>query len=512
MWGGVINYIRRNRQIIILTVFPIIFIAMFIIIIFYYRTNERNILESYTNKLRDEYNFTIDSYSNTADLIFLNDINKDQILEIILDAKNSKTIEEEDLLRNKLYAELIGLYTNLIPFNFRQLHFHTADNLSFLRFHKPEKYGDDLTDVRYSVEYVNRLKKKISGFEEGRIFNGYRNVYPIFFKNEYLGSVELSVSMGVVVEQIHRRLDQQSDFIILKSAVESKVFNDELVNYSEWTVDNRFYLDNNIAERWFERSHLNDDDVSVIRSMLTESLETGKAFAVLAGYRNSESIVGFLPIKNFIGETVAYIFTLTDSGKLLSHKASFRIIILSFILLVISYTVFIVYMIITDKKIERMVTYDLLTDVYSRRMIFSQIEREFNRFIRYKNVFSVCMIDIDHFKKVNDIHGHQVGDSVLAELVNLIKSRIRVSDSLGRYGGEEFILLLPETDLESAFILVDKLRIDISKHMFSTVGKVTISAGLSLINPEISGTDELIKIADTNLYLAKQRGRNICVS
>lgn len=100
---------------------------------------------------------------------------------------------EKDILREQLYNKLAKTYNQMKDYNYRQFHFHLPNTESFLRLHRPDKYGDLLYDVRESVKIANRDEIFVSGFEEGRIFNGFRHVYPITYNNTHVGSVEISV-------------------------------------------------------------------------------------------------------------------------------------------------------------------------------------------------------------------------------------------------------------------------------------------------------------------------------
>nr|NJM02679.1 GGDEF domain-containing protein [Desulfobacula sp.] len=127
--------------------------------------------------------------------------------------------------------------------------------------------------------------------------------------------------------------------------------------------------------------------------------------------------------------------------------------------------------------------------------------------------FSIIMVDIDHFKKVNDTYGHLVGDSLLKSIANLLKSHLRKNDIASRYGGEEFLILLPETGIDGATAAAEKIRETLStkewklKETGESMGKITVSMGIGLYKlnePE----EALIKRADDALYLAKSKGRN----
>ena len=138
-------------------------------------------------------------------------------------------------------------------------------------------------------------------------------------------------------------------------------------------------------------------------------------------------------------------------------------------------------------------------------------EREFQRARRFGRSLSALMLDIDHFKLVNDIYGHAAGDQVIAEVANRLRASTRNIDIPGRYGGEEFILLLPETELPGAVHLAERLRQRFAAEPVITVGgplEVTVSLGVATSTPEIADINALIHQADANLYLAKKAGRN----
>jgi diguanylate cyclase (GGDEF)-like protein len=155
------------------------------------------------------------------------------------------------------------------------------------------------------------------------------------------------------------------------------------------------------------------------------------------------------------------------------------------------------------EKTKKYSLHDPLTGLANRRMMHIVFDRSINRAKRYKEPFSVIMLDIDHFKKYNDTHGHFEGDRLLIELAKLIVHETREIDLVVRYGGEEFIVLLPETDLDKACEVAERMRGTIDEKCATT-----ISLGVSTYNKNIQTKDELIKNVDAALYNAKKRGRN----
>ncbi|WP_345533855.1 GGDEF domain-containing protein [Viridibacterium curvum] len=154
---------------------------------------------------------------------------------------------------------------------------------------------------------------------------------------------------------------------------------------------------------------------------------------------------------------------------------------------------------------------DVLTGLHNRRMIESLLEREFDRAMRYGRPLSLILIDVDHFKRVNDTHGHAVGDNVLATLARRVQRRMRISDHFGRWGGEEFLLICPETDTTDAMLVADRLRKSIRHKPMRLVGTVTASFGVSTYTGQGDYT-ALIDEADHYLYAAKLQGRDRVIS
>lgn len=161
-------------------------------------------------------------------------------------------------------------------------------------------------------------------------------------------------------------------------------------------------------------------------------------------------------------------------------------------------------------KVEFLASTDPLTELYNRRHFESLIEKEFNRSVRYKSPVSCLMIDVDHFKNINDEFGHRVGDSVLKEISAIIKNCLRTVDTVARWGGEEFVVLLPRTDKESALQAASRILTGISTHTFSNIDKpITISIGISnMPASSIDSAEKLIDTSDSALYEAKGKGRN----
>lgn len=161
--------------------------------------------------------------------------------------------------------------------------------------------------------------------------------------------------------------------------------------------------------------------------------------------------------------------------------------------------------------LEDLATKDPLTGLFNRRHFFNLATKQLTQAISYQRPLSVILLDIDHFKQVNDTYGHRAGDQALQSVAEQIRRAMRVTDIVSRYGGDEFIILLPETDGEEVIQMAERLRLRIeAQGLITSISpvRITISFGVAALEPDIQDLDQLLDYADQALYIAKQLGRN----
>ncbi len=154
---------------------------------------------------------------------------------------------------------------------------------------------------------------------------------------------------------------------------------------------------------------------------------------------------------------------------------------------------------------------DGLTGLVIKDYLHRRADEEVQRAQRYGTPLACVMIDLDHFKSVNDVHGHLAGDEVLRQCAEVVRGSLRATDIAGRFGGEEICLILPQCTLDSAVVIAERIRRQVEELQISFRGRniqVTLSAGVAAIDHEVCSADELIEAADTALYTAKRTGRN----
>jgi len=562
----------------------------------------------------------------------------------ILQAAQAGDQGRQNIERVRLYRRLAPVYELFRQRDVRQLHFHTPDNRSFLRFHSPHNSGDSLVASRPSVAEANRTRKPIFGFETGRVIIGFRNVFPIIWQGQHLGSVELSQPFEAVRKGLHD-LDPAKDYLLLlkASVLLPKLFDEHKKHYApslfsqDWLVED-------------PRRELSDSSppLSPASQIIYQRLKDDKAISRILAAGNPGSVavshggrvyqVSLIPLHDTDGVSSAVMLTFTQAPELEELYTSYWINLWVFSIMVLfggtalylflssmqtvleqeqrlalitsniadgvyvmdkagqitfsnhrateilgysqeelngtiahdlfhrhdggnhtlledcpiyqviqtrgryegeeqfankagnlltvqvasqpmlkggrvvgSVTVFrdITEQKLLEEQLRLMSITDPLTGVYNRRFLQETLLKELYRAERHGDSFSLIMLDLDHFKRINDSYGHEAGDRVLRHVVALMRKRIRSSDCLARWGGEEFMLLLPHTELEAANALAETLLLDLREAEVSGIGKVSASFGVTAGQPGDT-VERLEQRVDALMYAAKQAGRG-CV-
>lgn len=284
----------------------------------------------------------INGYTRLTGLIYDRFINQPEVLNLFQRAAFGSE-EEQAQIRQALFDLLNDDYQIWQTLNVRQLHFHLPNNVSFLRFHRPELFGDDLTDVRYTVRRVNETREPIVGFEEGRIFNGFRYVYPLFWRSQHIGSVEVSVSFTAIQQQMNQVLPGAVTFVMNADVVEATVFNDEQSNYVPSDLSEQFVYDrqvlNNYADEampWTTVEAINAALPAEARARLT----TGESFAVPVRTADGTFLVTMLAVRNVQDQPVGYIVAYRPDTTLIDYQTSFWVSAAAILIAAIGLVVF----------------------------------------------------------------------------------------------------------------------------------------------------------------------------
>jgi len=290
-------------------------------------------LQKHTNKLEIEYNKIERSFEMMTKTFVSQIVIRPKIMKLYNEAYLASP-EKKQEIRDSLYNMLIINYEYLKIQNIRQLHFHLPNNESFLRFHRPHIFGDNLTNYRYSVKMTNKNKRHYSGFEGGRIFNGFRYVFPLYYKTKHIGSVETSFSFKAVELQLKQDNNRYIGFMIKKDIVDSKVFEKENCNYvlsklSDNYVHEKIFLHYNIENKDF-LEQIDEELKPKIQEQLSKNLN----FSIYYNKEGHNYTISFISITNVEGKPTAYIFTYNDCKAINSINNRYIIILLIGFLLI----------------------------------------------------------------------------------------------------------------------------------------------------------------------------------
>jgi len=498
---------RETRQGLL---YSLIAVAVFVmaVLFFYsdYMQEDAFYREDQARRVQTTLETLLETYSRVTDLLFETLVNQPEILETVSRAWLAGDSPDRDSARKHLLALLDSVYAEMEKNYFRQFHFHFPDNVSFLRFHRPGKYGDDLTGVRHTVSMANKTDKRVTGFEEGRIFNGYRFVFPLNWKGKHIGTVETSISMVVVSRMLASLTGGATRFLIKSNVVGTKVFESELSNYANSTLSPDYMLDRAFLK---EQARINNETIDAIdrrrASDAQAGMKTGKSFTLETRSKGKDYLLVFEPILNIDGEQVAYIVHYQRDAVYSSFFSRFtgRCMLMGLALALTIYLIFLRQRFVEHLRSEAET--DELTGALNRRKMLAVTEHALYRTSRYGRPLGLILFDMDKFKTVNDTMGHEAGDDALRIATRTCVSSLRKTDRMARWGGDEFVILLPDTDLEGSANFAERIRKDVKKAMQQAGYPITLSLGVAEA-VKTDTPDTLAARADKAMYRAKQGG------
>jgi diguanylate cyclase (GGDEF)-like protein len=439
----------------------------------------------------------------------------DSLIKCLAKADATTDSATRDKLRKKIYKMLRRRYKRLVHMGVKQLHFHLTNNISFLRMHAPQKYGDDLTNIRETVVYVNKHLVPVDSFEVGRVAHGFRFVYPLFDKNKkHIGSMEVSFSSQQIMSYMNDKFMIKKHFIVLKSEVDKKMSKSYIDTIYENAPENSaYYMQKDINNNKKVQKELKGILKKIKNSPdIVKKMKDAEAFSIASSSHFNAVVAIFLPIKSFVEkETTAYLIIYTESDYIDTLLVEYNYVKLMFFTVLLLLFIFSIYVSITQSKLEAMAHYDKLTKLPNRAFFYAELEIDIKRAQRNDENLALLFIDLDGFKAVNDTHGHDAGDELLLQVAKRLLLAVRGEDVVGRVGGDEFVVLLSEVRTQKDAILVARKIVDsISKPFILQNATVNIGAsiGIATFPEHAADADALVKCADSAMYVAKNNGKN----
>jgi len=311
-------------------------------------THQASLRQDHLNNLSNAYSAAIDRYQFLSRLVFDETIQQPEVLKQMTIAAQGSTAEQTEA-RQALYRLLQPTYENLeAHYDLRQLHFHLPDSTSFLRFHRPEKFGDSLLTARPSVRIVNETKQPIAVFEEGRIFNGFRYVFPLFSSKQplsgdkddrqHIGSVEVSASFSAIQQTMEQFSHVTLEFLIAEAVVKETVFDSEKSNYQKNDFYPSFVQESQPVRRSRSASVSIDQETldqlaAKISDRVTPRMAESDQFVITERLDHHGYLIGFLPVKNIDDHTVGYIISYIEKPEIAFYDRALWIQTLSILAL-----------------------------------------------------------------------------------------------------------------------------------------------------------------------------------
>ena len=436
-------------------------------------------------------------------------VHNQQIEAAFVQADRQQLLE----LSRKHFSELKARY------GITHWYFTDKDRVNLLRVHQPKRFGDIIG--RFTMLEAERTGSDSYGMEIGPLGTfTLRYVTPWYISDQggsrLIGYVEVGMEVEHLFDEIEEMMDVGISVFIEKS----------LLNREQWEEGVRMLGRVPNWERFPDLVSTAFRQEKISAPLLDQFTSVGKA---IVSHELSSGEISFrvVPVslndvrKEHIGYAVAFM-DITSKTMAARENVAMAIGVASFaglLLFVFFYRLLDateIRLIEADNKLRELATRDGLTGLLNHRMFQNQLNEEVQRASRFGKSLTMLMIDIDHFKRVNDTYGHQVGDLVLKRIAVLISHQCRAVDTICRYGGEEIAVLLPETSLAEGALAAERTRMHIEEDDFADCGvdglRLTVSIGVSTFPSPAKSAPELATSSDQALYAAKKGGRNRVVA
>jgi len=506
----------KNKNMFFFTIFFITF--LFIVLQYAQVVSYKQKISDRNNELSEHtshlINTIISNYEIAAQIYYDETINNENVIELVAAANHADDLEKK-VLREELYDLLKDTYQNANENNFRQFHFHLKDCASFLRLHKPEMFGDSLEGTRDTVCNTRNTHAYTSGFEEGKVYNGYRFVFPLFKNSEYVGSAEVSISPAAVTESIYEIHDIPGLFIILKSLSDEKVIDDLInTNYIDSDISSKYYYDKEIYEQLFNAETQAEDNITlhindVIKRDIENELDKGEDFIINTEIDNLSYSVSFFAIDNFNEDHVGYLIFYDRDYDIQRLKKAFlvNISLASVLWLALIFMRIIIYR--SEKKLLKLSVTDNLTGLLNRRGFFMSAKVLYEYSQRLDGLW-ICFMDVDKLKTINDVYGHEEGDEAIIAVADILKKTFRKSDVIGRVGGDEFAVCgFYAANSDELFITRMNKNLESFNETSSKPYTLSVSKGCLMKSEDMKDATltEIIAEADKRMYASKANRR-----
>lgn len=392
-----------------------IVLNLLVFIVTQYNINQRidSAFHTHLNNLKIHYNLFMKAQKDSADIIYDMTLKDKRVINLLSQASFSKDELKRDAIRTQLAKELQGEYEFLKEKGVLQFHFVFPDNKSFLRMHKLNKYGDDLSNIRLDFAKINKEHSVVRGFAQGRTSHSMRNVYPLYNeKKEYIGAMEISYPTELLQKDLNEVSKIHSHFLVKKSVFDSKAWlRDDLILQYRSSMEHKDYL------MTFSQLHVDDDmlikSIVKLQKKISENISKEKEFSLLLKDEMKVKVASFFPVtQNVTKKTVAWIVSYEDNA-FISTSLRDMLIIRVVVFFILAVLMLFAYRLISQKKILKNLLESYDKNVMSSRTnaegLYTHVSKAFCKISGYtkdeligkESIVKNLLLE-DKFKKMKD--------------------------------------------------------------------------------------------------------------
>lgn len=463
-----------------------------------------------TEAFRKELEATVAAARRTALYAARRDVLRNSEILGILEKANAARANAKisTQLRERLLASTALLADRLAAVGIEHLTFFLPDGKTFLRHDFPGRFGDFGATRGDDLRTLPGGGRGVEGFNAASTWSGYSFLFSIERSGRRIGLVEMAIPYTTLSRLLGEFFGARTFFIENAEEV-SRMFGEASSGYTPVPFDERFVLREAFVKTY--NDFVADAGLALANqrtaSRIGARLASGDAFSEFFETASGFAGVTFLPVSG-TGENPAYAIAFGDDPGYPLMLAHQRLQMVLFLLLFLLAAGVGGAVLLSRQRLERMATRDRLTGALNRHIFLELAERKITRAHRKEMPLSMLLFDIDHFKEINDTHGHKAGDFVLKKLAATIASETRPYDIFCRWGGDEFLLLMPETNAEAGRSIAERMRECINEINFFQIKNVSVSIGIITGDDFAEGIQKAIERADAHMYQAKSEGRN----
>lgn len=491
---------------IVLIVIAYIASLLAVLQIHHFQINQH--MDAKSQRVEATFRHSLMKHETLAQFVYLRALNQQETINILADAP---TVSESErvALRNDLKQLFLPVFDLFIAFDVTNIRFRLPNNDVFLSMQS----DDDLSRIVESRDKYALQQPSSSHLIQGFNFtNGeinYQFVLPFFKDDNFVGAMEIVLPIDKLFADMGFLLSTTQLALVLKDDVSGIGQNEaDFARFScALSTNENLYFHNVVATTSTSALLSQSLFQSNACAQIVKTPDKLTGFAFIYNAPNARQLVNFYVIKDINQENIGYIFSATQSETLNAiYDESLQLTLVATLVMLVLIFLFIAIQ-RQRKFIARHALFDPLTGIYNRAIFADFAQKFVVRQERDKSSISVAVIDVDYFKSINDTYGHQVGDKVLIEVVNIISSLIRKADLFARFGGDEFVIMFPDTDIIVAKSILERVSQHVNQSKFTKVESVSLSIGVH--EKHVNETlEEAINNADKALYEAKNQGKN----